>query len=60
MNEIFLGYYNSYNVINEGGIPKVELFGLEELNTDNVFVRSGECGEGKRYCLSGCFYFVES
>lgn len=33
---------------------------VKELNTDNVFVRSGECGEDKRYCLSGCFYFVES
>ena len=29
MKEIFLGYYRNYNVINNGNVPKVELFGLE-------------------------------
>lgn len=38
MNEIFLGYYSSYNVINEGGIPKVELFGLETKECANYRV----------------------
>jgi hypothetical protein len=38
MKELFLGYYRSYNVINNGNIPKVELFGLESKKDANYKV----------------------